>query len=110
MGFNPAVAFELVRTAAERGDAESQAYLGFRLAMGIYPPLPGIPHTAAAPMTCTKLHRKVDLWPGRPLLFTPNVAPTVPSCEVITVGRGNCNLSVVASNRGDRQDGAHTES
>ena len=45
MGFNPAVAFELVRTAAERGDAESQAYLGFRLAMGIYPPLPGDPHT-----------------------------------------------------------------
>ena len=52
MGFNPAVAFELVRTAAERGDAESQAYLGFRLAMGIYPPLPGEPRTAVKPATC----------------------------------------------------------
>ncbi len=41
MLFNPAVGFELLRTAAERGDAEAQAYLGFRLAMGIYPPLPG---------------------------------------------------------------------
>ena len=39
--FNPAAGFELLRTAAERGDAEAQAYLGFRLAMGIYPPLPG---------------------------------------------------------------------
>ena len=39
--FNPAVGFELLRTAAERGDAEAQAYLGFRLAMGVYPPLPG---------------------------------------------------------------------
>ena len=44
------MAFELVRTAAERGDAEAQAYLGFRLAMGIYPPLPGEPHTAVAPV------------------------------------------------------------
>ena len=52
MGFNPAVAFELVRTAAERGDAESQAYLGFRLAMGIYPPLPGGPRTAVEPVIC----------------------------------------------------------
>ena len=42
--FNPAVGFELLRTAAERGDAEAQAYLGFRLAMGIYPPLPGTQH------------------------------------------------------------------
>ena len=40
--FNPAVGFELLRTAAERGDAEAQAYLGVRLAMGIYPPLPGM--------------------------------------------------------------------
>ena len=39
--FNPAIGFELLRTAAERGDAEAQAYLGFRLALGIYPPLPG---------------------------------------------------------------------
>ncbi|CAL8462358.1 g1891 [Coccomyxa elongata] len=36
--FNPAVAFELLRTAAERGDPEAQAELGFRLAFGIYPP------------------------------------------------------------------------
>ena len=50
VGFNPAVAFELVRTAAERGDAEAQAYLGFRLAMGIYPPLPGESHTAVVPV------------------------------------------------------------
>lgn len=41
MPFNPAVGFELWRSAAERGDAEAQGYLGFRLAMGIYPPLPG---------------------------------------------------------------------
>ena len=53
MGFNPAVAFELVRTAAERGDAESQAYLGFRLAMGhLPPPLPGGPRTAVEPVIC----------------------------------------------------------
>ena len=54
MGFNPAVAFELVRTAAERGDAESQAYLGFRLAMGIYPPLPGGP-----PHCCRACHMRL---------------------------------------------------
>ena len=41
MPFNPAVGFELWRTAAEHGDAEAQGYLGFRLAMAIYPPLPG---------------------------------------------------------------------
>ena len=57
MGFNPAVAFELVRTAAERGDAESQAYLGFRLAMGIYPPLPGGPRTAVEPVICAESYR-----------------------------------------------------
>lgn len=44
--FNPAVAFELLRTAAERGDPEAQTELGFRLAFGIYPPPQGtvLPH------------------------------------------------------------------
>ncbi|KAK9906721.1 hypothetical protein WJX75_006842 [Coccomyxa subellipsoidea] len=36
--FNPAVGFELLRTAAERGDPEAQSELAFRLALGIYPP------------------------------------------------------------------------
>jgi TPR repeat protein len=40
--FNPAVAFTLLRAAALRGDPESQADLGFRLALGIYPPPPGV--------------------------------------------------------------------
>lgn len=39
--FNPVVAFGLLRTAAERGDPESQADLAFRLALGTYPPHPG---------------------------------------------------------------------
>ncbi len=39
--FNPAVAFELLRTAANRGDPEAQTEVGFRLALGIHPPPQG---------------------------------------------------------------------
>ncbi|EIE24098.1 HCP-like protein [Coccomyxa subellipsoidea C-169] len=49
--FNPAVSFELLRTAAERGDPEAQAELGFRLAIGIYPP----PQDAADPLPLFQL-------------------------------------------------------
>ena len=81
MGFNPAVAFELVRTAAERGDAESQAYLGFRLAMGIYPPLPGEPRTAVEPAACAWSYRGTR--PGSAL-------STKTCCRNALLGKNSC--------------------
>jgi hypothetical protein len=48
--FNPQLGWALVRAAAERGDAEAQSDLGFRLALGIVPPAEG-----ARRLLCTPL-------------------------------------------------------
>ena len=48
--FNPAVGFELLRTAAERGDPEAQSELAFRLALGIYPPQQGLSSSFLDPL------------------------------------------------------------